>query len=126
MNVTTVKATIRMSRQVDTRTWGTVELGAEGTLGPEEIWEDSQAQLYDQLKGQLASLWKESHAGQPEAPTGLAVIESAEKDQPVCPTHGTSKASDHGGLYCGTMNPEGSKPKWCRWTFGKPDRRRRN
>ena len=137
MLVTTVKATIRMSRQVDTRTWATVELGAEGTLSPDEVWEEAQALLYDDLKIQLSNLWKASKddtsdpsipsQAQAQAPPAQPAIASGTGEILECPEHRKSaESSKGGGLYCPTKLPEGSKPKYCPWTYGKAERRPRS
>ena len=56
MKVDRVKASLRYSRDTGNG-WKTVELGAEASLGPQEEWQEAEAQLYTELSASLMSLW---------------------------------------------------------------------
>jgi hypothetical protein len=56
MNVTTVKATLRLSRETG-QGWATAEVGAEATLEPGEDWQEAQEALYVGLKARLVHLF---------------------------------------------------------------------
>lgn len=122
MKVDQISAHIRMSRQMPDNTWATVELGAEATVDFQEEWIDAQAQLYQELRDQLRTLWLEKVACRQDGPgqgqridTGSGEITTT--DDPVCPKHHKSSQSDHGGLWCPSREADG---KWCSWREAKP------
>ena len=58
MKVTTVSASVRYSRAINTGEYKTIELSAgEATLEPQEAWIEAQANLYTDLGQQLRTLW---------------------------------------------------------------------
>jgi hypothetical protein len=57
MRVTNVSASIRYSKPVGDGSFKTVEISADGTITPNENWQDAQFQLYDHLAGQLRLMW---------------------------------------------------------------------
>ena len=57
MNITTVSASVRFSKDVGNKQFKTIELSAGGTVNANEIWQAAQAQLYAELGHQLKSLW---------------------------------------------------------------------
>ena len=124
MKVTTVSASIRMSRQLQADTWATVELGAEATVDPTVAWTGEQASLYLQLKDQLKLLWKESQQDQVqvngrEVDTSTGEISTV----PTCPTHHQSRPSDKfDGFYCSVKLDSG---KWCPWKTDAAGSRRK-
>lgn len=76
MQVDRVKASVRYSRDTGNG-WKTVELGAEASLGPQEEWQEAEAQLYTELSESLMSLWargtcESDQAGEPQEPEALA------------------------------------------------------
>ena len=63
MNITTVSASVRFSKDVGNKQFKTVELSAEGTVNSSENWQAAQAQLYTDLGQQLKSLWAAASTG---------------------------------------------------------------
>ena len=57
MNITTVSASVRFSKDVGGKQFKTIELSAEGTINANENWREAQAQLYTDLGQQLKALW---------------------------------------------------------------------
>ena len=57
MNITTVSASVRFSKDLGGKQFKTVELSAEGTVNANENWRAAQAQLYADLGQQLKALW---------------------------------------------------------------------
>ena len=57
MNITTVSASVRFSKDIGDRQYKTVELSAEGAVNANENWQTAQAQLYTDLGQQLKALW---------------------------------------------------------------------
>lgn len=57
MRVNTISASIRYSKPVGDGSFKTVELSADGTITPNENWQDAQSNLYDNLAGQLRLMW---------------------------------------------------------------------
>ncbi len=56
MKITTVTATIKYSQDTG-HGWKAIELGAEGTIGINDDWQQAQHQLYGELSQQLKALW---------------------------------------------------------------------
>ena len=57
MKVTTISASVRYSRAINTGEYKTIELSAEAALDPNETWTEAQASLYAELGQQLKALW---------------------------------------------------------------------
>ena len=57
MKVTTISASVRYSRAINTGEYKTIELCAEAALDPSESWTEAQASLYAELGQQLKTLW---------------------------------------------------------------------
>ena len=57
MKVTTVSASVRYSRAINTGEYKTIELSAEAALEPQGAWIEAQASLYTDLGQQLRTLW---------------------------------------------------------------------
>lgn len=128
MTVTTIKAAIRMSRQTDSGTWATVELGAEesGIEQLDQPWQDVQADLYHALKAQIKALWKEAlntvvppapGNGRQQTPGPDAAVDKATGEIVECPEHHKAKESRFGGFYCPERIDEET---FCKWTVGRP------
>ena len=64
MKVTTISASVRYSRAINTGEYKTIELCAEAALDPNEIWTEAQASLYAELGQQLKALWTVKANGQ--------------------------------------------------------------
>ena len=137
MIVTTIKASIRMSRQTSKDTWATVELGAEASIPAyqdpkiDPTWQEVQAELYKDLKHQLKTLWNGGlnlvippAAPPPKWPRGAAAPAANQETGEIteCPEHHRAKGSQHGGLYCPTKLDDDT---FCTWTHGKPSKRAR-
>ncbi len=82
MKVTTVTAAIKYS--LDTGNgWKAIELGAEGTIGINDNWQQAQHQLYGELSQQLKALWCGKGTESTTQPTA-----EAEPPEPYCQEHG--------------------------------------
>ena len=57
MNIISISASVRFSKDIGDRQFKTVELSAEGTVNANENWQTVQAQLYADLGHQLKALW---------------------------------------------------------------------
>ena len=68
MKVTTVSATIRFSQDTGKGAWKSLEIGAEGILEGGETWTEAQTRLYQDLTGQLKSLWGNGNGGDNRPP----------------------------------------------------------
>ncbi len=68
MKVTTVSASVRYSRALQSGEYKTIELSAEAALDPNEMLTEAQATLYQDLGQQLRTLWtvKANGSGQSE------------------------------------------------------------
>ncbi len=118
MQVTQISATIRMSRQLESGSWGTIELSAQATPGMHEPWKTEQATLYGELRAQLACLWKPQLAAQAQTTNGQAQANGQKPapppQGPLCPDHGEAKPSSKGtGLYCPVRLDDDT---WCQWS----------
>ncbi len=129
--VTNISATVRMSRQMADNSWVTVELGAEAAAveGEEQPWTGQQAELFQDLKGQMAALFQEKTPPAVQAPdhphTELPAAETRVHDgtgevQHRCPNHKISKESKNGGLYCPGRLKNG---EFCPWSYPAPARK---
>jgi len=119
MNVFTVTASIRMSRQIDSGTWATVELGAEATAQANTSWTDSQAQLYQALRHQLSTLWQEK--AHPAPQLNGHHVDTSTGEILTCPVHPTRTprpANRGGGIHCTAIIGEDDEGKtiYCKWT----------
>ena len=56
MEVNRISANIRYSKDIG-GSWKSVELAAEADVSDREHWKQAQSELYNQLAGQLQSLW---------------------------------------------------------------------
>ncbi len=128
MYVTTIRVSVRRSRESIEREWLTVELSAEATIGHGEDWEEAQRSLYEALNGQIAGLMEdrvaeralESGEGEPMvAPVHQGPLQ--DKLDERCPEHGKAVQGKN-GLYCPTRLADGS---WCSWTAPLKARGRR-
>ena len=86
MRVTTISATVRYSKPLESGSWKAVELSAEATLDPQEEWLQAQASLYQDLGQQLKALWTSSSNGQ--AANGSAKAEASTAEH-YCQEHQT-------------------------------------
>lgn len=111
MKVEKVTANIRMSAQLPSGSWKSVEFGAEASLGPEEAWEPAQGRLYADLVVQLTEVW--STAIKNGSPAGADAPANSAPAEPICPAHKISRPSRHGGLFCPGKDPTGNH---CSWT----------
>jgi hypothetical protein len=119
MYVTTIRVSVRRSRESVEREWLTVELSAEATVGHGEDWEQAQRSLYEALNNQIAGLIEDRTSQVTSVPVdGDTVLPPAEQGptsdmaEERCPEHGKA-AQGKKGLYCPTRLPDGS---WCSWT----------
>jgi hypothetical protein len=99
MEVTTVSAHIRFSKEEKTGGWKTVELGCEANVGPEEDRCVGQSGLYAMLTQQLRALWSSNghQNGSQSHPEGgweaITVMPSPAKESPRphwCSEHNTA------------------------------------
>ena len=67
MKITTISASVRFSKAIQSGCYKTIELSAEGTLNTNEDWQTAQATLYEQLGQQLKTLWATNSNGQASA-----------------------------------------------------------
>ena len=88
MKVTTVSASVRYSRAINTGEYKTIELSAEATLEPQEAWIEAQASLYTDLGQQLRTLWTAKNG---QAANGSAKAEdtTTEQSKHYCQEHQT-------------------------------------
>ena len=75
MKVTTVSASVRYSRAINTGEYKTIELSAEATLEPQEDWIEAQASLYTDLGQQLRTLWTAKANGNEQTANGTGQSE---------------------------------------------------
>ena len=68
MKVTTVSASVRYSMALGDGVHKTVELSAEAMLDDGEMWKMAQANLYEELTGQLKALWGNGTQQAPGSP----------------------------------------------------------
>ena len=115
MKIEKVTASVRLSAQLPSGAWKSVEFGAEAQIGPNEHWGKAQAQLYSDLVVQLTEVWSATAKRPAGGPTAAAT--ATPPADPVCPIHHKGVPSDHGGLWCPTK-VEGNK--WCPWRHAKP------
>ena len=86
MKVTTVSASVRYSRAINTGEYKTIELSAEATLEPQEAWIEAQASLYTDLGQQLRTLWTTKN-GQAANGTAKAEDTITEQNEHYCAEH---------------------------------------
>ena len=110
MKVEKVTATIRMSAQLPSGSWKSVEFGAEASLDDGEPWPQAQNHLYQSLVDQLTKVWSNGSTAAPAS--------SAPAD-PVCPNHKISRPSRHGGFFCPGKLPTGIHCAWTIYTEAK-------
>ena len=91
MKVTTVSASVRYSRAINTGEYKTIELSAEATLEPQEARIEAQASLYTELGQQLRTLWTAKANGNGQANNGSAKAEDSttEQSEHYCAEHQT-------------------------------------
>jgi len=65
MKIDRVSANIRFSQDIQ-GAWKSVELGAEAILDNRDNWQQAQSKLYQELAGQLRTLWGNSSGNQPK------------------------------------------------------------
>ncbi|MDP6452699.1 MAG: hypothetical protein QF898_05260 [SAR202 cluster bacterium] len=96
MKVVNVSASIRYSKPVGDGSFKTIEIAAEGTLTPNENWQDAQSDLYDQLAGQLRQIWtKKGQKTTSKHATSTLGIGTGEKSLSNPETPETSKKITH-------------------------------
>ena len=82
MKVNTISATLKYSRQLQDGEWKGIEVSAEASVEPGENWKKAQAILYEELAGQLASLFNHNSQKAPQKPS------EEPTDSTFCPIHG--------------------------------------
>ena len=89
MKVTTVSASVRYSRAIQSGEYKTIELSAEASLEPQEAWIEAQASLYTDLGQQLRTLWATKANGNGQSSNGSAKAETstAEQSEHYCLEH---------------------------------------
>ena len=111
MKVTTISASVRYSRAINTGEYKTIELCAEATLEPNETWTEAQAALYQDLGQQLRTLWTVKNG---QATNGSAKAEGSitEQSDHYCQEHQTEfKRYEKDGR---TWYAHKAGSKWCR------------
>jgi hypothetical protein len=66
MNVNNISVHIRYSKPLADGSYKTVELGAEGTLNPDEDYHDAQVALYHELGSTMKYVFSGNGAGKPQ------------------------------------------------------------
>ena len=85
MKITTISANVRYSQKLPNGGHFTAEVGAEGSVSPNEDWKQAQAFLYAELGQQLKALWA---SRKPTEPRKEGEATQPTQDNHHCPTHG--------------------------------------
>lgn len=130
MIVTNISVSARMSRQVPSGEWITVELGAEAAAieVSDLTWQEQQAQLFQDLRHQMGKLVKAKTPPAHQAPPAPQADRNPQhfeetldtrsgEIRTVCPDHKISRDSRHGGLFCPGKDDQGNH---CTWTHPGP------
>jgi len=102
MKVNTITATLKYSRELQDGEWKGIEVGAEASVNSKEDWKDAQKTLYEELAGQLLTLFNHNSQKPPGEPT----------DPSWCPIHKVKmkRRAKNGGVWYSHKTKDG----WCR------------
>ena len=91
MKITTVSASVRYSKAIQSGEYKTIELSAEATLEPQEAWIEAQASLYADLGQQLRTLWTSKASGNGQVINGATKAEdtTTQQSEHYCQEHQT-------------------------------------
>ena len=73
MQVTTVSANIRFSKDIGHGAWKVIELGAGAIIDAKDIWQDAQYQLYGELSQQMQKMWANGSKAQNDSQSYVEV-----------------------------------------------------
>ena len=106
MKVNTISATLKYSRQLQDGEWKGIEVGAEASVNSKEDWKAAQKTLYEELAGQLATLFNNSSQKVPQKPS------EEPTDSSWCPIHKVKmkRREKDGGVWYSHKTKDG----WCR------------